>query len=422
MFRNKAIIGAAEFGSDKITVLLGESLPDGGLTVIGSGEAPSKGIVKGEIDNADMVFDQLSLALNDADKMSGGELVNCVMFAVPVSGCDIRSQPGSGAVTIGNADGRVTNDDKVHAYNIARACRLDSGRTILNSCESFFVIDGALRRRNPIGQSACKLEARIHLVHGVANRMENFRQQLNSSGFDGPVELVFSPLAAAEGILAKEERENGVLLIDIGSGVTDYVLEFNSGVLASGQIPLGMLHLVNDWALGLDLRTDFCQKLLTDGTLEEAMRGQREFLEVPAAGGKIRRIPLSSFETIADLRLREMLEIVRSSMEPDTLDLINSGTVVTGGGALFSPVLQTVREVFPGTVRVGCPADLAGSVTGLDNPRKGAVWGALRYADFYFRCYAGGDSTLGQKMRDAGDSVKRFFRGIRGNMRDSFKF
>lgn len=415
MFRNRAIVGAVEFGSSSICVLLGESMPDGTLSVIGKGEAPSAGIVKGEIDSVDTAFDQLGKALNDADAMSGGELNNCSLLVVPISGCDIKSCQGKGAVTIDSPDGRVTESNRQRAHEIARVCRLEPGRSILNSSESFFVIDDKLHRRDPIGQSADKLEARVHIVHGVVNRMENFRQIMHNSGFE-QTELVFSPMAAAEGVLAREERENGVLLIDIGAGVTDYLLEFNLGVYASGQLQVGMMHVINDLGLGLELPLEQCSKLLTDGTLAAAIREKREFIDVPASFGKVRRIPVASFEVIIDLRFRELLEIIRSSIDPEALARVNSGTVLTGGGASFEMAQKIAREVFHSTVRVGRP-NAVGVVTDLANPRYSAVWGALKVADYYLRCSRDNSSGTWEKFLDMGDSVRRMFDGLR----DSFK-
>ena len=421
MFRNRAIVGAVEFGSSAIRVLLGESLPDGTLSVIGRGEAAANGIVKGEVDSSDTVFDQLGSALNDADAMSGGELNNCSMLVIPISGCDIKSMQGRGSVNIDSPDGRITEADRAKAHKTARICRLEAGRGILNSSESFFVIDDGLRRRDPIGQSADKLEAWVHIVHGVVNRMENFRQLVHNSGCEGAIEMVFSPMAAAEGVLAGEEREAGVLLIDFGAGVTDYLLEFNRGVLASGQLQVGFLHVVNDLALGLELPTDLCAKMLTDGTIANAIRDRKEFLDIPAGYGKVRRIPLASFETIIELRVREILEIVRSGIDPEVLSLISGGTVVTGGGALFEPIPRIVRDFFRGTVRVGRPSDTVGVVTELANPRYSAVWGALKIADYYRRGSGGDDGGALKKVLGVGESFRRMFRSVGGGFKDSFK-
>lgn len=420
MFRNRAIVGAVEFGSSGICVLLGESLPDGTLSVIAKGEAPANGIIKGEIDSLDTVFDHLSIALNDADVMSGGELNNCAMLVVPISGCDIKSCLGSGAVNIDSPDGRVTVADRIQVHKNARKCRLENGRGILNSSESYFRIDG-VQRRDPIGQFADKLEAWVHIVHGNVNRMENFRQILHNSGCEGHIELVFSPMAAAQGVLVQEEREKGVLLIDLGAGVTNYLLEFNQGVLASGQLQVGMMHVANDLALGLDLSLEQCNKMLTDGTLAKAVMERREYIDFPAPHGKVRRIPTASFETIIDLRLRELLEIIRSSIDPESLGMINSGVVLTGGGASFEVAQKITKDVFRSTVRVGRPTAVVGVVTGLADPRYSAVWGALKIAAYYQQKNNGDSDNILEVFLKKADSVRQKIRSVREGVRESFK-
>ena len=421
MFRNRVIVGAVEFGSSGICVLLGESQPDGTLSVIAKGEAPANGIVKGEIDSLDTVFDHLGKALNDADVMSGGELNNCSMLVVPISGCDIKSCLGRGAVNIDSPDGRVTVADRVQAHKNARKFRLENGRGILNSSESYFYIDDSLKRRDPIGQSADKLEAWVHIVHGVVNRMDNFRQILYNSGCEEHIEMVFSPMAAAEGVLVQEEREKGVLLIDLGAGVTNYLLEFNQGVLASGQLQVGMMHVANDLALGLDLSLDQCNKMLTDGTLAKAIMERREYIDFPATHGKVRRIPMASFETIIDLRLRELLEIIRSSIDPESLSMINSGVVLTGGGASFEVAQKITKDVFRSTVRVGRPTTAVGVVTDLADPRYSAVWGALKIAAYYQQNDSNDSDNILVKVLKMGDSVRHTFRTVKDSVLESFK-
>ncbi len=423
MFSHRSIVSAIELGTSKITVLVGESRADGRVDIIGMGEAPAAGIVKGEIANMEQTFEQLAVALEEADVSSGGELNNSRLFVLPVTGSGIDSYQGMGTVFIKNADKKITENDRFEAHQNARIHPLDADRTVLNSSESYFMIDDRRRLRNPINQTAYKLDAFVHIVHGLTNRLENFRSVVRESGYEDNVEIVFAPLASGAGILAEDERENGVLLVDFGAGATEYVAEFNTGVLASGMIQVGFEHVINDLSIGLELPMEVCRRLIENGTVSEAVRNRQEFIEIPAGTGKTKKIHLSSFETIVDSRLRELFEIIRTKLNADkvVLNNLNSGAVLTGGGALFDRSLEIFREVFDMSVRMGQPFDISGAATGLESPRYSTVWGALKIADYYLRLSDNASGGALRRLLDGVDGlVNRMSRAV-GDFKSSFR-
>ena len=313
MFNNREIVTAVDLGSSKICVLVGEALPDGKVKVIGQGCVPSEGsIVKGEIYNMDKAFELLGSALEEADRSSDRELGNSRLVIVPVTGCGIESMQGVGTATIRSEQRVVTEKERAEAVENAKDQHVSAGREIINISESCFAIDGR-PVCNPLLQSGRRLDAYVHLVHGVTTRLENFRTIVRESGFeDSMIYPVFAPLATDYGILSEEERGSGALLVDIGAGTTEYDVECNSGVRASGVLQVGFDHVCNDLAVGLDLNIGVCRKLVEDGSLSRAIREHRDCLEFPGSSvGTPRRIPLNSFETIIDLRLRETFEIIK---------------------------------------------------------------------------------------------------------------
>ncbi len=386
MFQSRNIVSAIELGTSKICVLVGESREDGGLDVIGRGEAESRGVIKGEIANMEELSVRLAAALEEADSSSGGELNNSGKIVLPVTGCGICSYQGVGTAFVKNPDRRVTEQERLEANRNARVYPMETGRMIFTSAESFFVIDDRLQLRNPINQTACKLDAHVHVVHGITNRLENFRTAVRECGCREDVEIVFSPMASGFGSLSEEEHEGGVLLIDVGAGVTEYVVEFNTGILTSGMLQVGFNHLINDLSVGLDLPFDVCRRLVEDGTLDRLARERRSHMDFPCAAGKVRRIPMASFETIIEYRLRELFEIIRTRTAEQTARTgVGGGVVLTGGGALFEPVRRICRETFDMSVRVGQPLRTGEHIPGLESPRYSTVWGALEIADVYYR-------------------------------------
>ena len=218
MFNNREIVTAVDLGSSKICVLVGEALPDGKVKVIGQGCVPSEGsIVKGEIYNMDKAFELLGSALEEADRSSDRELGNSRLVIVPVTGCGIESMQGVGTATIRSEQRVVTEKERAEAVENAKDQHVSAGREIINISESCFAIDGR-PVCNPLLQSGRRLDAYVHLVHGVTTRLENFRTIVRESGFeDSMIYPVFAPLATDYGILSEEERGSGALLVDIGA-------------------------------------------------------------------------------------------------------------------------------------------------------------------------------------------------------------
>ena len=391
MFHSRDIVTAIEIGTSKINVLVGEAGTDGRVSVIGRGTAPSAGsVVKGEIEDMELAFEQLGMAIEDAANASDGMLNSTKSVVVVVTGCRIEAFQGIGSVVVKNPEHKVTNRERLEAHENARVLQLATGREIINSSESYFTIDER-RIRNPLNHTANKLEAYVHVVHADAVRLENFRSIVRDSGFEeAHIDVAFSPLADDFGILSDEEREQGVLLVDFGAGTTEFVVEYNSGVQASGVLQVGFDHVCNDLSLGLDLHIDVCRKMIEDKTLQNAMRERREYMEFPSSTGRVRRIPLSSFETIIDARIRETFEIIRSMATAQGAPaVLDAGGVLTGGGALVARSAPIVREVFDMSCRIGQPFEAGGALTGLDTPRCSTIWGALKIAAFYNELYAG---------------------------------
>ena len=423
MFHNRNIVSAVEMGTSKFCVLVGEIGEDGTLDVIGRGEAPSAGaVVKGEIVDMEKAFDQLAKALEEADRASSRALNQTRMVMVLVTGCGIASQPGVGMVVVRNDEHVVTEAERREANENARILNLAAERKIINTSESFFMVDGR-RVSNPLRHHGSKLEAHIHIVHGISARVDNFRNLVRESGFDdADIDVVFSPVAADLGVLNEMEREDGVLLIDLGAGCAEYVMEYDSGVCASGVLQVGMEHVANDLSIGLGLGIDQCRRLLVSGELARAEKEGRQSIVLRSGSGAERSIPLCSFETIVDCRLREIFTIIRRQLElAGSPRSLAAGGVLTGGGALFPRSRELFAEVFDISCRVAQPRDAEGAVTDLASPRYSAVWGALKIAAHYRAVELSGEGVAGGVM----DAVDRGLRSIRqgyGKIKRALKF
>ena len=201
-------------------------------------------------------------------------------------------------------------------------------------------------RKIPLDQAAQKFELFCHVIYGDATRIDNFTSLYRNVGFDDQPVLLFSGMADLYGIISPEEREHGVLAVDMGRGTTEYIAIFNDGVFASGVVPVGFDHVANDLAIGLGLPIETTRDLLVSNTIPQAVTSGSGIIQIKQ-GSQSRRIPLASFEKIIDLRLRELFTIIKNSFEDrNVLRNLARGGVITGGGALFPRTAEIFQQTF----------------------------------------------------------------------------
>ncbi|MDD5727444.1 MAG: cell division protein FtsA [Victivallales bacterium] len=416
MFQPHNIVTAIEIGTSKISVLVGETFPDEKLAVIGFGECPANNsVIKGEIVDMDLALEQLTDAIAQADESSNRAINESNIIALVITGSSILSYQGAGTVFVHNEDHRISDGEIAAAVQNARSNNIPYDRTLINSFDSYFLLDGHKRVRNPIDMNAHKLEVCIHAVHGKTNQIENFYSLLRDAGFDDDPAPIFSAIASAYGVLTEEEKENGALLLDLGAGTCEYLAIFNMGILASGVLPVGIEHLANDLSLGLDLHISDCRELLREEIIVDHIRERLPFIELRTSPGSLRKIPVISFEKIIDLRLREIFQVIHGRLAPQNiLRNLSSGGVITGGGALLPRSSELFREIFQLPVRLGQPFAANGAATGLENPRYSTVWGALKFADEFSRIInVRQKGSLSEKLLNGADGVaSRFLRSL----------
>lgn len=423
MFKRRNIVSAIDIGTSKICVLVGCSENDEPLSVIGRGEVSLNGeVVKGEIADMEKVFEKFSTALDLADESCGGELNNAVLTAMSITGCNIGSFQTSAPTFINSNEGRVSMADIEAAYAAIEQKPLPGNQKLLNTVDSYYLLDSVRRVRNPLDQAAQKFELFCHVIYGDATRIDNFTSLYRNVGFEDQPVLLFSGMADLYGIISPEEREHGVLAVDMGRGTTEYIAIFNDGVFASGVVPVGFDHVANDLAIGLGLPIETARDILASSTIPQAVTSGSGIIQIKH-GSQSRRIPLASFEKIIDLRLRELFTIIKNSFEDrNVLRNLARGGVITGGGALFPRTVEMFQQTFEFPVRTGYPYDVEHNLGELANPRYSTVWGTLKFAEEQLKLMLqnrrqGMWATLSGAVGNVGESAWRTLAGLKNSIK-----
>jgi len=283
--RSKApdLVVGLDVGTTKVCAIITEHAPRGSLNVIGVGSAPSRGLRRGIVVNIDSTVEAIRAAVGEAEQMAGVEISGA--FA-GIAGGHIRGVNSRGVVGITGKHHEVSDADVERVIEAARAINLPQDREIIHVLPQSFVVDDGDGVREPIGISGVRLEVEVHIVTGTVTSVQNVVRSVNRAGL-AVQDIVLEPLASAEAVLFDDEKELGVVVIDIGGGTTDVALMRNGAVWHTVVLPLGGDHITNDIAIGLRTPTADAEGIKKRyGCALTALVPAEETVDVPSVGGR----------------------------------------------------------------------------------------------------------------------------------------
>ncbi len=373
---------AIDIGSAKVAVLIlerGEAEAETTLEVVGVGKAPNRGTLKGHIVNVEATVSALTRATEEAETMAGTEIARAF---VGVGGSDLRSRNSHGTSNLDRGDRGIAAADIDLVLNAARGVPLPADREILHAIPQEFAVDDHGGIADPLGMLGSRLEAKVHLVMGHAPRTRTLVRCLNRAGVEA-AEVVFEPLATAEAVLYPDEREQGVLLLDVGAGTCGFAYFHHGEVQHSGVLPFGAGHFTADLASVLRTSNDSAERLkINHGSCLTGLAGSRETVAVPSVGGAgSRRVARYQIAEILQARAEELFHLLQLELEKaGCADRLGSGIVLTGGGSKLSGLPELAQQFFACDVRHGVPLHLETGIQGLVDPAWATAVGLVRYA------------------------------------------
>ncbi len=375
---------ALDIGTSTVRVVVAVPRSEGRVDIVGIGSAPSRGVRKGVVINIEATVEAISRAVAQAEKMAGIEISS--VFA-GISGSHIKGINSHGIVAIKNRE--VSQFDVEKVIEAAKAVAIPLDREILHVLPQEFLIDEQDGIREPLGISGVRLEARVHMVTGAVASAQNIVKCANRCGLEVE-DIVLAGLASGRAVLAPEEQELGVCLVDIGGGTTDVMVYRAGAVRHSAVIPLGGTHITQDISAGLGTPVAAAEEIKCRyGVALSSLVSKDDTIEVPSTGGRQSRV--LSRQLLAEIiepRVAEIFSFVQRELTLSGLDeMMSGGMVITGGSARLTGIAALAEKTFNLPVRIAAPFDVGGMADLVRGTDMSAAVGLVML---------GGDARLGQ--------------------------
>lgn len=368
-----------EIGTHKICVVVGDVKSDGSIKILGVGQAPSRGVRKGEIIDYETAQTCLQDALVRAEDRSD-VMIKKVYLAI--TGPHIESRNSRAVLPIPEGQSEITEEDIDEVKELASDVAIPQDHIFIHRIIRHYFVDGQEKVLNPVGMLGKKLEADYHIIYGIRNRVQNTIRCLRE--FPLEVEdVVFSPIAAGMVMLSREAKDQGSLLLDIGGGTTDYVLYDDGAVLHSGSVGVGGDHITNDIAIVLKVPQSRAERLKVEhGACTLLPEDKEEFIQLEGdATFNSRAVDRGLLNGVIRSRLEETFELIKKRIKPGGgLNRCAGGIYLCGGTSLLTGIDELAETVFGLPVRRSSFIPMSGLTANFESPQFATPVGLIRYA------------------------------------------
>ncbi|NOU16284.1 MAG: cell division protein FtsA [Bacteroidales bacterium] len=353
MAKMNEYVAAIDLGTTKIVTLIGKKNPNGKFQIVSQSKTPSTGIKRGVVLNIEETVASIQRTVEEAQAQSG--IILSDVF-VGIAGQHIRSIKNRGYINRDNTESEITAEDVQKLINDMYKIPIEVGEEILHVLPQDFIVDNEPGVR-PIGMMGRRLEANFHIVIGQTASAKNIEKCVNRVGLKVN-DLILEPLASSEAVLTEDEKEAGVVLVDIGGGTTDVAMFYDGIVRHTAVIPFGGNVITNDIKEGCSILFRQAESLKVQfGSALGDMAPEDKIVTIPGISGRDpKEISFKSLAYIIQSRMEEIIDAVNYEIDNSGYaEKLSAGIVLTGGGALLRHLSQLVKFKTGYDVRIGFP-------------------------------------------------------------------
>ncbi len=348
------IIVGLDIGTTKIATIVGQRNEHGKIDILGYGKTESIGVKRGVVSNIENTVQSIIAAVNEAEQKSG---VDVKFVNVGIAGQHIKSLQHRGNIIREKSDEEISQQDIEHLNSSMFNLSMSPGEEIIDVIPQDYIVDGEQGIKEPIGMLGNSLEANFHIIIGQTAAAKNIYKCVRKAGLE-VVELILEPIASAEAVLSEEEKEAGVVLVDIGGGTTDLAI-FQDGIIRhTAVIPFGGDIITEDVKEGCTIIKKHAEELKVKfGSALASENRDEEIVAIPGLRGRPpKEISLKNLASIVQARMEEIIEHVYYEIKNSGFEKkLIAGIVLTGGGAQLKHISQLTEFITGMDTRIGYP-------------------------------------------------------------------
>lgn len=362
------LVVGLDLGTTKIAAIVGRKNEFGKVEILGIGKAESLGVNRGVVVNIEQTVASIKTAVTMAADKANVDIGEVI---VGIAGQHIKSMQHRGMITRQSLDDEVNQKDIDNLIDNMHRLVMSPGEEIIHVIPQEYIIDSESGIKNPIGHAGIRLEGNFHIITGQVSAVKNIFKCVDRAGLQ-TVDLHLEPLASADAVLSDEEKEAGVVLVDIGGGTTDVAIFYDGIIRHTAVIPFGGNIITDDIKEGCGIiRTQAEQLKVKFGSALSQENQENEIISIPGLRGRPHKeISVKFLAQIIQARMEEILEFVLFEIKSSGYERkLAAGIVVTGGGAMLKHLPQLVMLTTGMDCRIGTPNEhLAGNDDELKNP------------------------------------------------------
>ncbi len=408
---NQRNITSIDIGSSMIRCVVAEIGENNVVRILGVGNVHSDGLRRGAVVDVAVVSQAISEAVDAAELMSGIQIKSAV---VSIGGSGVSVQETKGVVAVGRANNEVTEDDIDRVLKAAESIAVPTNKEIIHVLPRTYRLDDQKNIADPIGLKGVRLEVSALIVEAPISHIKNVSAAIERANV--VIErFVVEPLAAAEAVLSKKQKELGVALVILGASTTSVAIFEDGELYHASIIPIGSDYITQDLAIGMRTSMEIAENV-------KISYGSASYNNVKPNG----EIDLSVFDAneegavlhehvieIVTARLEEIFMLIREEFVSAGKDrLLPAGIVLTGGGSNLVDIVDYAKDSLQLPVHTGNVEGVVGIMDHVDDPSFttsiGLIFWYINHEDSYH-----GDNKFGSVLGGASDKMSGIFSNIK---------
>ncbi len=378
----QSLILGLDIGSDKVKAVIAEPTAEGRVVLHAGITRPSRGVRRGVVVDMEAAVAVVGDVLQEVKQLSKTALRNVYLR---VGGSDVRTQTSRGITAVARANAEIHRDDIDRVTRASEAVNLPSNRMVIHTLKQEFIVDGVGDIQDPMGMVGARLEVISLIVDAFQPAVANLSKCVELAG--GSIgALIFGPTASASSVLTHNQKELGVIMIDIGYGTTGIAVYEEDKLLHTKVYPFGAGHITSDLAIALKIPVETAEKVkLSYGYALASEVSSKDKIDLGKIDHEAKGVPSRKFiAEVIESRLSEIYEMVNKELASIGKERkLPAGAVLTGGGAKMPGIVELAKRELKLSTQIGLPnrasfeSGSSGMVEFLESPEYASVLGLI---------------------------------------------